>query len=451
MFKINKIKRIFNNQTSADSCGPACIAMLLNYTGRPADAVRINKLDVSTGGLTLLQLRDLANSVDLRCRCVEMDIDFLKRQKTPVILHTRTDSGQSHFQVCFGFVKGCKSGSFLLADPAIQVHYLNEKRLDEAWQSKAAIFFEDINCKLKNQHPYLDLLRLKAYPTGLLFIIPMLSIGIGSFSIAFTWLLQKGLTNPAVFNGHLIYKVLCLLFIISIFRSLFSYLRQFIVVQINMSTNEMLMNRLILKMSRFQFHETALREEIRTGMINLQKIQNAISTFISVFLSDGCLVVILVASSIYILPLTGLTNLIYLSIVALTEISTLPGIIYKAGKAKTLSKHSEDALICHFLDGVQTPADSNYKSFYNRNLLFAKDLAISLSKKYLFLECMGTANLLLVMTLSVLRFEAQQIPFESMVLVMVEAYLIITLVQRINASFQQIAEGADAVLAQNRE
>ena len=41
----------------------------------------------------------------------------------------------------------------------------------------------------------MDLLRQRAYPLGLLITIPLLSMCIGTFGIALTWLLQKGLTD----------------------------------------------------------------------------------------------------------------------------------------------------------------------------------------------------------------------------------------------------------------
>ena len=128
---INKIKRTFIRQSTEDSCGTACLAMLLNYSGRKEDAMKINCTEVLKGGLSLLELRLMAESVRLSCRCVEMEIPFLKTLNKPVILHTLNELGLHHYQICYGYFKKQNGNSFLMADPAIQVHYMEEGELEK--------------------------------------------------------------------------------------------------------------------------------------------------------------------------------------------------------------------------------------------------------------------------------------------------------------------------------
>ena len=89
--------------------------------------------------------------------------------------------------------------------------------------------------------------------------------------------------------------------------------------------------------------------------------------------------------------------------------------------------------------------------FYDRNLKIAKKLAIDLSRRFLLTECLGTINLIVIMAFCVFLFKTLQIDYESVMLIIIEAYLITTLLQKICSCFQQLAEGADAAIAYTRE
>jgi len=456
MFKINVLKRTFVRQINEDGCGPACLGMLLRYAGREADASAVIHKEVPAGGLSLHQLKVLANSVGLSCRCVEMQIEYLKNLKTPVILHTVNELGQTHFQICYGYYKSLHKNCFIIADPAIQVHYVDESDLAKIWVSKAALYIDNLNFNVNPVPSFFGLIRQKAYPTGLLVMIPFLSLCIASFGISLTWLLQKGLTTPAIFNGTIIYYLVSLLFIICIFRSLFSFLRQYILIKINMSTNRMVMNQLVSRVLSFKGWKAAgISTEIRNGFVNVQHIQNAVSAFISIALSDGCMTIILLSSSFYILPLAGVINLIYIFVMFFLETKSLPELLYQAGKARLLSGASEKALIDHVQqNNAPIGPEANqegYKLFYSRNLQLAKNLAVYMSKRHLLLECLGTLNLIFVMGICVFQFESHQLDYESLLLTIIEAYLITSLMQKICSSFQQIAEGADAVIAHHSQ
>lgn len=457
MNRLHRIKRNFVRQHTEDSCGTACLAMLLYQYGRNTEAEKINREQVPRGGLSLLQLQKLAVSVGFNCRCVEMDLNHLKNLKGPVILHTLNDDGRYHFQICYGYYKKIRSAVFLVADPAFQVYYIDEAALDKQWQSRAALYFDnpDQFNQCNRDSALSKLLAHRSFPLGLLFALPVLSMVIATLGVTLTWLLQKGFTNVALFNSHIIYIVVAILFFISIARNLISYLRQYILIQINLYTNSTLMNQLFQKIMSFGLTQDGdLKTAISNSFLDVQKIQNAISAFVAIVVSDGCLLIFLIAGSIYLMWLPGLLNLIYLLLSTYLGIMILPFQLHGAQRLAALSRASETTLLNTIKEkGWNQAADKvtrGFESFYNINLKYAKQLAISASFKYMLLECLGTIELTIVIIIGIYRFRTQKIDYTSFMLLVIETYLITVMMQKIVASFQQIAEGADAAVAYSR-
>jgi ABC-type bacteriocin/lantibiotic exporter with double-glycine peptidase domain len=66
--------QLFVRQITEDSCGTACLAMILKYTGRTSEAKSVSLEEVKQGGLTILELQQKAQKFGLDSRCVEMDL-----------------------------------------------------------------------------------------------------------------------------------------------------------------------------------------------------------------------------------------------------------------------------------------------------------------------------------------------------------------------------------------
>jgi len=455
MLKINLIKKTFFRQSTEDNCGGACLAMLFNYSGKVEEALEVSLLEAPKGGFSLLDLKNIASERNLPCRCVEIDKDYLKQMSSPVILHTISDLGLHHFLVCYGFDK--RRSAYLVADPAIQVHYIKEHELLDKWPFRAALFPENLEFQYRSKSfsGIIELMRQRSYPPGLLLTVPFLSICIAFFGIALTWLLQKGLSSAMIFQSNVIAELIFLLLIICFFKNLFSYLRQYILIRINLSTNRMLIDQTVDRiLSLKSKHDQRQDFEIKNSLINVQRMQNAISTFISVILCDGSMVLILLASSFYVSPFAGLVNFIYLAAVISIEIPRIPEQIYHAEKTRTLSMSSEKAFIKYvqlFSNKPETATEKfDFKAYYSRNLDVANELAVKLSKRNLFLECLGTLNLIIILCIAAYLLVSGQVDYQSFMLVVIETYLITSLVQRICNSFQQIAEGIDATIAHSR-
>ena len=442
-------RQLFVRQVTEDSCGTACIAMILKYAGKTTEAINVSLQEVEQGGLSLYAVQQMAQQSGLACRCVEMDTEFLRSLNKPVILHTVNELGYNHFIVCFSFSKN----EYVIADPATQVHSITEADLTVKWKSRAAVYFEDIEFIKRPSliKPVTSLIMKLAFPPGMVIVLPLLSLAVAFFGIALTWLLQKGITDSQIFQGHVVYSLISLLFIICLFRNVFTFLRQYILIRLNLSVNLELMMDLLDNFSA-EIPGQALKSEVSYRFSNVQRIQNAISVFISIVVSDGFLAAILLISSIYILPAAGLINAAYIVVLFIWHIKQLPAYLYQTSRTRLLSNAAETAFLKLFQNINRNPyrqIKTDYKLLYKKNLMASREFAVVLSRNYLTTECCGTIAMIFVLLISAGGFEKAQLDYQSLMLEVIESYLITILIQRICISFQQLGEGVDAYIAQS--
>jgi len=75
-------------QTEAAECGLACLAMVASYHGHRTDLATLRqRFSISMKGLTLADMVDLADAMQLASRAVRVELDDLVRLPVPCILH----------------------------------------------------------------------------------------------------------------------------------------------------------------------------------------------------------------------------------------------------------------------------------------------------------------------------------------------------------------------------
>lgn len=452
MQRIYRIKRTFIRQTTDENCGLACLAMILAFVGRNEEAANLREIPVDSAGISMLSLKKLAATFNLPARCVELDIPFLRKITKPCVLHTVNEFGRNHFIVCYRAIRHGNKYKYLVADPGLQVNWLSEALLEQQWKSRAAIYFDDLSENLSGykKPTYKALISTKAYPVGLLAVIPTLSLFIASSSIGLTWILQKGITDSRVLNGNVILILLILLFVISIFKNLFTFLRQYILINISISVNDQLVGlflRLLTAKSSAIAHN--LEKVVKTGLVNVQKMQNSISTLIGVMLSDGSLVIALLAAMAYLSLTAAIIQGIYLLLLSAIVFFTLPELSYQKERVTGLSSATESLLLIHVNKLNATPSlKANDLPFdiHRRSLSAARNLAVRFSKQYLLFECIGTTTVIILFIYGLQQMRKGAFGYSSFMLLVIEAYIISTLFPKICAAVHQVAEGFDAAI-----
>jgi len=460
MNKLIHIRTTFVRQQNQNDCGIACLSMILNYAGRKTDVPRArnNILIPDSNGLSLLELRDIARKLNLNSRCVEMEADFLRKIPTPCILHMVNANGNNHFQVCYGARKKRNGYEYLMADPARQVYYLGEDELMREWISKAALYFEDLPASLnyKFKSPWYSLFSIVAFPKGLWITIPLLNICTVIFGIAISWVLQRGINySLADKKESLIIAVIFLLLIISLFKGLFAYIRQRILIALNTAVNEQLVSRFINKIvyGSKSGNNATNHKSIKSNMGEIQKIQNAVLISIATLASDGSLILLVLAAIIYTLPSAGYPNITYIFIVCLLSIKSIPGLSFDYAHLNELSGASENLLTKELeLQDGQSNMEFGEKRLllhhknHDHYLRFARFIAIRISKMNLLYECIGAVSVISVFALGLVKLQQQQMEYSSFMVIVILSYFITALLPKICNSLYVIAEGAEAYL-----
>lgn len=454
MKNLNSFRNTFVRQSGENDCGTSCLAMVLNYTGRTGDAASlIMETVIPENGLSLLDLRKLAAGFNVKSRCVKMDLMTLRSIKHPVILHTANQVKGNHFLVCFGVTKKRNTWQYLIGDPARHMLMVPEHELEAAWQSKAALYFEDISFSKPGirQPAWLHLFSVSAFPVGLWLAIPFLNICTTFLGIALSWALQRGIDDSlAGKRRSLIAAVLFLLLIITIFKSMVTYIRQRVLIKLNNAVNEQFINSFIQKIiSRKDKNFIQINEgNLKIRMADIQKIQNAVSNFAAIMLSEGLLIMLVLSGMFFVQPAIGLVNLIYLVLLLCLAVRNTPYLSYQTAYLNELSAVTEFSL----LKEVQTPSgpersESRFKIHqenHSKYLSQARLIATRISRCKLIYECIGTVSVLVVFTLCLAEMQKMGMSYGTLMVLVITSYYISVLMPRVCNAFAVIYDGIEA-------
>ncbi|HEY4195934.1 MAG TPA: cysteine peptidase family C39 domain-containing protein, partial [Mucilaginibacter sp.] len=327
MKSVYYIKNCFVKQLTENDCGHASLKMIHAYFSGNIDMDFIVPDNCGEKAASLLDLKNAAVRLGLKPKCVSMTIEFLRTWKTPVILHVFNDAGEPHFVVCFGVKRIGSAFKYIIGDPAAQVCILEEDQLDLKWQSKAAVIFENALSKSSRffRWPAFSLLSLNLLPKEQLILLPVLTLITTTLGLAVSWVLEKGM-DASFLKGsrRLFFPVLILLVIVSLFKCLLAYLKQRILLGLNLSINEKLVAMYSdAQLIKSKSQKAAGAFSIKNGLADIYKVQNALSSLVSVFLSDGLLMIAVLSCLFYNDPLTGWLDLFYIILMGTFAVSVL--------------------------------------------------------------------------------------------------------------------------------
>lgn len=119
-------------QSEIAECGHACIAMVCNYWGHDIDLYGIRKISKpSNKGVTLLDITNILEKLDLKTRALKVSIEELHLIKCPAIIHWN----MNHFVV----LKEVKKNIIVINDPGSGVRQCS---LEEFSKSFTGIVLE---------------------------------------------------------------------------------------------------------------------------------------------------------------------------------------------------------------------------------------------------------------------------------------------------------------------
>ncbi|WP_270582079.1 peptidase domain-containing ABC transporter [Butyricimonas virosa] len=125
----------FYRQLDSTDCGPTCLKIISEYYGKKlTSSFLINKIFVSQQGISMLSLKQAAESIGFETRARQVDWDFLiKHVKSPCIIHWN----KNHFVIIYKIKKRVSKGKLnytvYVCDPAFGKVKYSEKEFFEYW------------------------------------------------------------------------------------------------------------------------------------------------------------------------------------------------------------------------------------------------------------------------------------------------------------------------------
>ena len=169
---LKHIQKTHTLQLDLSDCGVACLLSIIKYYNGNHSLEKLRELSGTTPqGTTMLGLYQVANEIGFTAEGIKGEMQALKENDEPVILHLCVSENNNHYVVCYGFSspnrsKGQSEGSFLIGDPDKGIYSLMEAALDKLWSSKKCLVLSPnehfITTKeaVKSQKKYfLDLLK----------------------------------------------------------------------------------------------------------------------------------------------------------------------------------------------------------------------------------------------------------------------------------------------------
>ncbi|PRO73811.1 hypothetical protein C6Y40_09500 [Alteromonas alba] len=166
-------------QTEASECGLACLAMIANFYGFNVDLTTIRaKYPISSRGINLSQMMEIATKLHLTSRAVKIDLEQLDELNVPCILHWE----MKHFVV----LKKVSKNKVLIHDPAVGERAISQNEVNLYFTGVALILNPNPEFKKNKERNDLKISHFWSKIVGLkrsLSIILLLSILIQVFAL----------------------------------------------------------------------------------------------------------------------------------------------------------------------------------------------------------------------------------------------------------------------------
>ena len=118
----------FYKQHDSMQCGIACLKMVCRFYHKIYSSQYLSKICGSTTeGVSMLSIKKAASNIGLESECEKIDINSIKRIKSPCILYWN----QNHFVVLYKV----KKNRFYIADPGIGLIKYNIEEFKKHWVS----------------------------------------------------------------------------------------------------------------------------------------------------------------------------------------------------------------------------------------------------------------------------------------------------------------------------
>lgn len=298
---LKQIQKTHILQRYQSDCGVACLLSIIQYYGGNESIERLRELSGTTvEGTSMFGLYQTAERIGFNASGIKGEIQDLKNNKTPIILHFLYEDGLEHYVVCYEY--NAEKG-FLIGDPANSIKYTSEEELDLYWKKRFCLilspnqnFVTSKTTKKRKRELFIKLLkddyRLLLFTILIGMCIALLGMAMSIFS-------QKLIDNilPSHNISKLIFGII-LLTMLLIFRIGFIILREFITIKQSRDYNNRVNTKFfknILQLPKIFFDNRKIGELV-ARLNDTHRIQDVIKSVVSNTVLDSmiCLMSIIV-------------------------------------------------------------------------------------------------------------------------------------------------------------
>lgn len=369
--KMNIEKKHFIQQRDQSDCGVVCLASVISYYDGKESLEKLREISgTNKQGTTLLGLYQAAPQINLDAEAFETDLENLKKQTSPCILHVIIDNKLPHYVICYRHLE--KEDAFIISDPAKGVGKYTAQELEKIWISKALL-------RLTPGHSFKKVKEAKNLQRN--WIIKLIKEDLNLLSIALVLgivIAILGLTT-AVFSQRLIddilpskqefklFSGLALLAFLLVARNMLSYIRGLLLLGQSKDFNIRIINHFYSSLLHLpkSFFDNRKTGELVARMNDTGRIQQAVVYLLSNVMIDVLMIGISSAAIIfYSLPI-GIATLLWIPIFFL--------IVYKfhdkivKGQQNVMAAYAQnESNYVDTIQGVETIKINNKEEVFTR-------------------------------------------------------------------------------------
>jgi ATP-binding cassette subfamily B protein RaxB len=278
-------------QSEAPECGIACLAMVASFHGHLTDlsAMRL-RLSPSLKGVTLKHVSQVAESMGLAARGVQVPLESLRKLQLPAVLHW----DMNHFVV----LTGVSGNKLVVHDPGRGKRKLSLAEASRHFTGVAMEFTPNQNFRRVDEREKVSAWQLLSAGSGMagtVFQLVLLSLALEVFAIAMPFFLQLVVDRVLVGRDTDLLAVLGIAFsALVLIQVVVSAVRAFVGVYLSTHFNLRLLTALfnhLLKLPLAWFEKRNIGD-IVSKFRSVDVIQKTLSTtFVETFI-DGVMVLI---------------------------------------------------------------------------------------------------------------------------------------------------------------
>ncbi|MBD8528038.1 peptidase domain-containing ABC transporter [Pseudomarimonas arenosa] len=311
-------------QSEAAECGLVCVAACMEMLGSDADLVSMRqRFSVSSRGLTLREVSDIAAAQDLTTRAVKCEVQELAEVRLPAILHWKFN----HFVVLTGVTR---KGKYRLIDPALGEREVSAAELNEAFTGIALEVTAAPGFQPRKKKSALNLLSLVSLKNGVgLGILQalLLSLFLQAYVIGSPFLLQLAVDESAMKGDRELLMTLAIGFaLFAVFNASAELLRGIALQRVSALMNWDMTSRLFHHMLRLPlawFQRRRLADAL-TRFDSLDPVRLLFANGLVAALLDGVLSIGVLTAMLVYSPSLALIVIVSTLLVAVLKIGTVP-------------------------------------------------------------------------------------------------------------------------------